>query len=345
RRQTRRKQVRCRHGSRRAGRPPATASTPPRRRRAPEGADGGRRAADRRQPRRCGRPGSRRGDAAPPPNPAGPRERRRARRRGDASSGGPGTLRPRPSASGRGGGRVRSRGGDLRVAVGGVARRLLGIFRVTAADFLLQRLAGVEEVVAHRRLATLEDRGDLLRRKPLDLAQQEGEALLLGEAVGELVEDRLHLALLQLGEAALGLHLAQVVAVGLVVALAALARAQVVDREVGDDAVDPGVGAPAGVEARAVLPHAEEGDLDDVAGLLEVAEHAEGHLQQGRGLALHQLVEGALVAGAQPLEQLEVGRGVPTLAFVALAEDQPGHRYRQRSGSSREAYGGASSYV
>src|SRR4029079_12713239 len=92
-------------------------------------------------------------------------------------------------------------------------------------------------------------------------------------------------------------------------------------------------------EARAVLPHAEEGDLHHVARLLDVAEDAERHLEQGRGLALDQLVEVPLTAGPQAFQQLEVRRGVPTLALVALAEDQPGHRYRQGQGSSREAYG------
>src|SRR6185503_3170147 len=119
------------------------------------------------------------------------------------------------------------------------------------------------------------------------------------------------------------------VAVGLLVALAALAGAEVVDGEVGDDAVDPGVGAPAGVEAGAVVPHAEEGDLDDVAGFFEVAEDAVGDLEEGGGLALDELVEGALVAPAQAFEDFEVGGGVPPLALVALAVDEPGHRYRQ----------------
>src|SRR4029078_4803039 len=114
-----------------------------------------------------------------------------------------------------------------------------------------------------------------------------------------------------------------------------------------DDAVEPGVWAPAGVETRAVLPHAEEGDLDDVARLLDVAEDAEGDLEQGGCLALNELAAGPLASRPQAFEQLEVGRGVPTLALVALAEDQPGHRYRQVQGSSRrtDGLGRGSGYV
>jgi hypothetical protein len=166
------------------------------------------------------------------------------------------------------------------------------------------------KVVADGRLAAGEDLRHLVRGQPLDLAQQEGHPLLVGEAGGQLAEDGRDLALLQPRQVAVDARVGRVEQVHpyrLGAPLAALPRAQVVDRQVARDPVDPGVRAPLQVELLAVLPDPEEGDLHHVARLLGVAQDALAELHQLLGLAADQLAESLFVAVAEPQQELAVG--------------------------------------
>src|SRR5262249_19931899 len=143
-------------------------------------------------------------------------------------------LRPRSARSGAGSRRRRS--SCLLSAAAEI--------RVEARDLPPQDPAGVEQVVAHGRLAALQDLGDLARVLVLELAQEERRLLLAREPAGDLLEDARELPVL--GEAArlAGRRLlaqADEVERGAVGPLAGPGAPEEVDREVGRDPVEPGV--------------------------------------------------------------------------------------------------------
>ncbi len=126
-------------------------------------------------------------------------------------------------------------------------------------------------------------------------------------------------------------HLAQVLAHRLVALFAALAGAQVVDRQVARDPVDPGVGAPAVVELVPVLPDLEEGHLHHVARLFGVGEDALAELDERLGLAADQLVERRLLSLAYGHQEVAVGRLGPRRALgegLAVGVDELEHSHR-----------------
>ena len=164
-------------------------------------------------------------------------------------------------------------------------------------------------------------RRHLVRCPPLDLAQHEHHPLLLGQALGQTHEDLLHLLAREARLVAALLAdagLPQVMEHAGRAALAAATGAQQVDRDVGGDAEDPGVGLPPRVVLAAALPDAQQRDLDHVAGFLEVAEDAVDDLEQRLGLARHQLVEGERVVVAQTFHQRDVVLFRPAGAGASL---------------------------
>jgi hypothetical protein len=72
---------------------------------------------------------------------------------------------------------------------------------------------------------------------------------------------------------------------------------ELVEAGVGGDAEEPGLDGGAALEARAPAPGAQERLLDGVLGVGGRAEHAVAVQQQGAAERLHDVVEGALVAG------------------------------------------------
>ncbi len=120
----------------------------------------------------------------------------RGGRAGSRSRSAPG---PRCQPSGSAPSRVEAMGGQgvpVRAAhseASSVVRRLSRSRRRTRGSAAAARgggTAGVEQVVADGRLAAAEDLGHLGGGQALDLAQQEDHPLLLGEAGGQLAEDR-----------------------------------------------------------------------------------------------------------------------------------------------------------
>ncbi len=87
---------------------------------------------------------------------------------------------------------------------------------------------------------------------------------------------------------------------------ACLALAQVVERRVHGDAVDPGGEAGAAVEAVQGAVGAQEGLLHDVLGAGRVAGDAVGEVEDHASMTVHQGSEGVLVTRGSPPHQLQL---------------------------------------
>src|SRR6185436_6784371 len=190
------------------------------------------------------------------------------------------------------------------------------------ADLLAENPAGVEEVVADRGLAASQDLGDLFRLAVLHLAQDERRLLLFGEAARDGLEEARELRVLGVAR---GLRRRGLLALPNDVerrpvgALAAAGAAEKVDREVGGDAVEPGVERVLFVVAVDLVPHAKEDHLGDVPGVLGVADDAPGEGTHGRGLAGHERFEGDHFAAPRPNGKVPVRQFGRYLAVPALA--------------------------
>src|SRR5262249_31861684 len=90
--------------------------------------------------------------------------------------------------------------------------------------------------------------------------------------------------------------------------LGSVALAQMIDGDVHDDPVEPGVDAGRPLEAVEGAVRAKEGVLHDVEGGVAIVDHAEGERVGATAVALEYLTEGVLIALPAALHELFVRR-------------------------------------
>ena len=200
----------------------------------------------------------------------------------------------------------------LRKASTTAASALESWMRASASRLAREPLAGALERAVDGGRGELERVAGLARRPAEPFAQREHGALARGQQlhrgdVGEaepLAGDRLFLGRRQLVEEAVG--------IGLQVRVERLDRLALLEhpqRDVGGDPVQPGAQRRARLVAGQAAPGAQQGLLQRVVGVVEVAEHAVGVHVQRAAVRAGELDEGLLVAVAGRRRAAGSGRG------------------------------------
>src|SRR6266536_3250423 len=207
-------------------------------------------------------------------------------------------------------------------------------------DLAAEHPPRVEEVVADRGLAAVQDRRDLARVQVFHLTQDEGRFLLSGQPSRDSLEETRGQVVLRgprrfiSGLALAQAHQVQSRRVG---PLAAARGSQEVDRQVGGDPVEPGVEGVRLVVPGELFPDAEKGYLRHVTGILYVAHDAAGDGNDGRRLTQDEDLERQHIPRAGGDGELPVGKLPAFLAAAILAVNElhsflirrrPGVRWR-----------------
>src|SRR5713226_9128815 len=183
-----------------------------------------------------------------------------------------------------------------------------GILRKLFLELRLHQLAGIEQMIADRRLATAEDAGDLGGWQIVHLAHDENRLLLRREDRRNRMENVLdffsldHHSLLGVGG---GLHQPQI---RIHSVFARLLVAHEVDRHIRHHAVQPSVECVRCIVFLEVLPKLDEHELRDVFGVLRVADDAVAEAVHLGRLAADELLERLRLTLADDLNQPPIVR-------------------------------------
>ena len=175
------------------------------------------------------------------------------------------------------------------------------------------RGAAAGDRLSRRALADAEGGGDLVVAHAVELSHQEGRALVLGQRPQVLDQLGDLRARLRLGGGRAGAGDEVVGELG----RRGRPVAEIVQRRVADDPVEPGAQLDLGVAAAQRLERLAEGVLGDV--LVAAADDRGGEPAERAAVAPHDLLEGALVAFADEPDQPPVGLGAER-----RAEDEAG---------------------